>query len=69
MLRLFVIALLVANLAYFAWSRGSLSGLGLAPAQQHEPERLKAQIAPSRCDCSTARAKTRPTRPHRSRPK
>lgn len=46
MLRILVIALLVANLAYFAWSQGSLAGLGLAPAQQHEPERLKAQIEP-----------------------
>ncbi|MGM9424791.1 SPOR domain-containing protein [Hydrogenophaga sp. MI9] len=46
MLRMLAIALLVGNLAFFAWSRGSLAGLGLAPAQQHEPERLKAQIEP-----------------------
>ena len=46
MLRILAIVLLMANLAYFAWSRGSLAGLGLAPAQQREPERLKAQIEP-----------------------
>lgn len=46
MLRILAILLVVANLAYFAWSRGSLAGLGLAPAQQREPERLKAQIDP-----------------------
>ncbi len=44
MLRLVAIALLLANGLYFAWSQGLLAGFGLAPAQQHEPERLQGQI-------------------------
>lgn len=46
MLRIFVLVLLLANGLYYAWSQGALAGLGLAPAEQHEPERLKAQIEP-----------------------
>jgi hypothetical protein len=46
MLRLVAIALLLANAAYYAWTQGFLAGLGLAPAQQSEPERMKAQIEP-----------------------
>lgn len=46
MLRLVAIALLLANAVYFAWTQGFLAGLGLAPVQQSEPERLKAQIEP-----------------------
>ena len=46
MLRLVAIVLLLANAAYFAWTQGLLAGLGLAPTQQSEPERMKAQIEP-----------------------
>lgn len=46
MLRLVAIALLLANAVYFAWTQGFLAGLGLAPVQQSEPERLNAQIEP-----------------------
>jgi len=46
MLRLVAIALLLANAVYFAWTQGFLAGLGLAPIQQSEPERLNAQIEP-----------------------
>jgi hypothetical protein len=46
MLRLFVLALVLSNGLYFAWSHGLLSGLGLAPAQQTEPQRLDQQIRP-----------------------
>jgi hypothetical protein len=46
MLRLFVLLLLLANAAYFAWSQGVLSGLGFAPVQQSEPQRLEHQIKP-----------------------
>jgi hypothetical protein len=46
MLRFFVILLLLANGAYFAWSRGHLAVLGLAPASQSEPARMQAQIKP-----------------------
>lgn len=46
MLRLVAIALLLANAVYFAWTQGFLAGLGMAPVQQSEPERLNAQIEP-----------------------
>lgn len=46
MLRLTAIALLLANLAYFAWTQGLLAGVGLAPSSQREPERLHAQVQP-----------------------
>lgn len=46
MLRFFVLLLLLANGAYFAWSQGHLASFGLAPAQQTEPQRLQAQIKP-----------------------
>lgn len=46
MLRRLVLALLLVNVLYYAWRHGALAGFGLAPAEQHEPERLKAQVAP-----------------------
>jgi hypothetical protein len=46
MLRLFVLVLVLLNSAYFAWSQGLLRGLGFAPAQQTEPQRLNQQIRP-----------------------
>lgn len=47
MLRFIVLALLLLNGLYFAWSQGLLQGLGLAPAQQTEPLRLAQQIKPA----------------------
>jgi hypothetical protein len=46
MLRFTVFLLLLANGAYFAWTRGHLAVLGLAPAVQTEPARMQAQIKP-----------------------
>src|SRR4051794_10630540 len=46
MLRLTVLALLLANGAWFAWSQGLLQPWGLGPAQQSEPQRLQQQIHP-----------------------
>ncbi|RYX94104.1 MAG: SPOR domain-containing protein [Comamonadaceae bacterium] len=46
MLRLFVLVLLLANGAYFAWARGMLQPYGYAPVQQSEPQRLEQQIKP-----------------------
>lgn len=46
MLRIVAILLLLANGVYFAWTSGWLTGMGLPPAQQREPERLKAQLEP-----------------------
>ncbi len=41
-----VVALLAANLVWFAWSQGWLRPLGLAPQAQSEPERLQRQLRP-----------------------
>ncbi len=46
MLRFFVLALILMNGVYFAWSQGLLQAYGFAPAQQTEPERLLQQIRP-----------------------
>jgi hypothetical protein len=46
MLRFFVLLLILANGAYFAWAGGHLAGMGLAPSLQTEPQRLQAQIKP-----------------------
>jgi hypothetical protein len=46
MLRWALILLVVANVGYFAWSHGHLDGLGLAPVEQREPQRLTKQVAP-----------------------
>lgn len=46
MLRLIVLALVLLNGVYFAWSQGLLQGLGFAPTQQTEPQRMAQQIKP-----------------------
>jgi hypothetical protein len=46
MLRLLILALFLANGVYFAWSNGLMRGLGFAPAEQSEPQRLAQQIQP-----------------------
>ena|SRR5438105_4158846 len=46
MLRLLVLLLLVANAAYFAWSQNAFAPVGLAPAQQSEPQRIAQQVKP-----------------------
>ncbi len=46
MLRLLILLLLLANVAYFAWTQGALAKLGIAPAHQTEPERLQQQVQP-----------------------
>ncbi|HET9823433.1 MAG TPA: SPOR domain-containing protein [Burkholderiaceae bacterium] len=47
MLRWLVVALVAANLGYWAWSAGWLNGpLGWGPAAQREPDRLAQQINP-----------------------
>jgi hypothetical protein len=54
MLRLLVLALLLLNSAYFAWSQGYLAGLGFAPSQQSEPHRMTQQIKPQSVQLLTA---------------
>jgi hypothetical protein len=46
MLRLLILLLLLANVAYYAWTQGALSKLGMAPAHQTEPEQLQQQVHP-----------------------
>ncbi len=46
MSRFFVLALLLTNCLYFAWSQGQLLGFGFAPLQQSEPQRIARQIRP-----------------------
>lgn len=46
MLRLAVIALLLANAGYYAWSQGLLKDWGFAPEEQAEPQRMNQQIRP-----------------------
>jgi hypothetical protein len=46
MLRVLVLALLLANAAYFSWAQGLLAAYGFVPARQSEPERLAQQVRP-----------------------
>ena len=46
MLRIIVLALVLLNGVYFAWSQGLLQGLGFGPTQQTEPQRMAQQIKP-----------------------
>jgi hypothetical protein len=46
MLRLFVLLLVLANGAYYAWTQGMLRPYGWAPVGQSEPQRLSQQIRP-----------------------
>jgi hypothetical protein len=46
MLRLAVLVLLLANLGYYAWTAGHLSGLVSVSPTQREPERLERQVRP-----------------------
>lgn len=46
MLGRWIIALLLANLGWLAWSQGWLQPLGWGPARQAEPQRLQRQVRP-----------------------
>ena len=46
MLRLLVLALLLANAGFYAWTQGLLARYGFAPAVHAEPERLARQLRP-----------------------
>ena len=46
MLRLIVLALILANAGYYAYSHGLLAAYGFAPVAQAEPQRLIQQIKP-----------------------
>jgi hypothetical protein len=46
--RVLALVLVVANLGYFAWSRGAFSVFGLQPARfsESEPHRVQQQVRP-----------------------
>lgn len=46
MLRLLVLVLVLANAAYFAWTKNLLAPYGFAPASQSEPQRMTQQMRP-----------------------
>ena len=46
MLRFIVLALVLANAGYYAYSQGLLAAYGFAPATQTEPQRVEQQIKP-----------------------
>lgn len=46
MLRALVATLVIANLAFWAWSQGALQAIGLAPQHQRDPARLDRQLRP-----------------------
>ncbi len=46
MLRFLVLVLMLGNAIYFSWAKGAFAGLGFAPTQQSEPQRLAQQIRP-----------------------
>ena len=45
-MRLLLLALILTNGVYFAWSHHRLKDLGFAPVEQSEPQRLAQQVAP-----------------------
>ena len=46
MLRFFILLLLLANAAFYAWSHGLLLAWGVGPTQQSEPQRVRQQVQP-----------------------
>lgn len=55
MLRLSLLALLLANAGYFAWSQGWMASLGWQPETQSEAFRLRQQVRPDTIQVSTPR--------------
>ena len=54
MFRFLVLALVLLNSVYFAWSQGLLQTFGFAPVQQTEPQRMGQQIKPDALRVLTA---------------
>lgn len=64
MLRLAVIALLLANAGYYAYTQGWLRSAGLVTPEQAEPQRLQQQIRPETLKVLRAQGATNnPTQP------
>ena len=70
MLRLAVIALLLANAGYYAYTQGWLRSAGLVTPEQAEPQRLQQQIRPETLKVLRAQGRRRPHRlpPRRQTP-
>lgn len=61
MLRSLVVVLMLANLAFYGWTQGWLTGvLGLSPEGDREPQRLSAQIEPGALQVLSAGNMARP---------
>lgn len=63
MLRLSLLALLLANAGYFAWSQGWMASLGWQPETQSEAFRLKQQVRPDTIQVGTPLGPAAPTAP------
>lgn len=67
MLRWLVLALLVANLGFWAWRQGWLApvdaAIGVKPQGEREPERLMQQVLPEKIRLVPAEAASTPVRP------
>ncbi|MET0543011.1 MAG: hypothetical protein ABWZ88_14810 [Variovorax sp.] len=46
--RVALVALVIVNLGYFAWTHGQLAMIGMLPASfaEHEPQRMTQQVRP-----------------------
>jgi len=66
MLRLLLLALILANGLYFAWTQGLLRAYGFAPAQQSEPQCLGPNLLFQALRLASA-WKSKPERPIRRR--
>lgn len=61
MLRLLIVALLLANLGYYAWTQGWLSPwVGVSPLGDRDPARLERQVEPERVVVLPPGAASRP---------
>ena len=68
MLRLTALLLVLANLAYFAWSQGHLRVLGWGTLEEREPARLKQQVAPEKLRVERMERAAEPPRPAATEP-
>ena len=68
MLRLLVLFLVLANVGYFAWSRGMLADYGVGSAGQSEPQRLMQQIKPDTLQIVLPPPRPRPDASSNTRP-
>lgn len=69
-MRALVVALLLANVAFWAWTRGWLDGVvGVSPEAEREPQRVQRQVEPQRLrilaagDAARGRPAGAPTQP------